>query len=113
MSISPFLSTNCPCNEALSRASKQLTEAGLRTIQTFDLHSAMASTQGCSCPNHGTEECDCQMVVLLIYGTAEEPLTLILHGSKSQTWFSLADSIVQHPNPQLEDAVQKALVQQG
>ena len=113
MSISPFLSINFPCSEALSRASKQLKEAGLRTIQTFDLHSAMANAQGCSCPNHGTEECDCQMMVLLVYGTAAEPVTLILHGSRTQTWFSLADTIVQHPNPQLEGAIQKALGLQG
>jgi hypothetical protein len=113
MNISPFLSTDCPCSEALPRVSQQLKEAGLRTVQTFDLHSAISGTQACSCPNHGTQACDCQMVVLLVYGTAEEPVTLILHGNGNQTWFSLADAIVQHPNTQLEAIIQQALIQQG
>jgi len=111
MTISPFLSTHSPCSEALPMACQQLQEAGLRTVQTFDLHSAITGTHGCSCPNHGTEECDCQMVVLLVYGTAAEPVTLILHGNGTQTWFSLADTILQDPNPQLQMTIQKALAQ--
>ena len=112
MNISPFLSTNYPCSEALPRVSKQLKEAGLRTVQTFDLHSAITGAHGCSCPNHGTEECDCQLVVLLVYGTAAEPVTLIMHGNGEQTWFSLVDTILQDPNPQLQITIQKALAQQ-
>jgi hypothetical protein len=112
MNISPFLSVQCPCDEALPKVSRQLREAGLRTVQTFDLHSAMAGIDGCSCPNHGTDECDCQMVVLLVYGDTAEPASLILHGNSKQTWVSLADSIFQHPNPQLQSSIQKALGQQ-
>jgi hypothetical protein len=112
MNISPFLSIYCPCDEALPKVNKQLKEAGLRTVQTFDLHSAMTGTHGCSCPNHGTEECDCQMVVLLVYGAAAEPVTLLLHGNSKQTWISLADTILQNPNPQLQITIQKALGRQ-
>jgi hypothetical protein len=109
MNISPFLSIYCPCDEALPKISKQLKEAGLRTVQTFDLHSAMTGTHGCSCPNHGTEECDCQMVILLVYGDTAEPVTLLLHGNSKQTWISLADSVLQRPNPQLQITIQKVL----
>lgn len=110
MNISPFLSLSCPCNEALPKVNHQLKEAGLRSVQTFDLHSAVMGTQGCSCPNHGTAECDCQMMVLLVYGDAAEPVTLLLHGNSKQTWISLADTILQ--NPQLQTTIQKALEQQ-
>ena len=113
MNISPFLSMYCPCDEALPRISKQLKEAGLRTVQTFDLHSAIAGTHDCSCPNHGTEECDCQMVVLLVYGAAAEPVTLLLHGNNKQTWISLADTILQNPNSQLQITMLKALGHQA
>jgi hypothetical protein len=112
MNISPFLTFYCPCDETLPRVSQQLTEAGLRPVQTFNLHSAMMGTHGCSCPNHGTEECDCQMVVLLVYGEAAEPVTLLLHGNSKQTWVSIADSILQHPDPQLQITIQRALGQQ-
>lgn len=112
MNISPFLSIYCPCAEALPGVSKQLKEAGLRTVQTFDLHSAMTNTHDCSCPNHGTEECDCQLVVLLVYGAATEPVTLILHGNSRQTWVSFADTVIQNPNFQLQITIQNALGQQ-
>ena len=109
MNISPFLSTDCPCDEALPRVNQQLKDAGLRTVQTFDLHSARSGTHGCSCTNHGTEECDCQMLVLLVYGGAVEPETLILHGNSKRTWISLADTVLQTRNPQLQLTIQKAL----
>jgi hypothetical protein len=107
MNVSPFLSIFCPCDDALLRVRKKLKEAGLRTVQTFDLHSAMTGTQGCSCPDHGTEECDCQMGVLLVYGAAAEPVTILLHGNSKQTWVSLADTIL--PNPQLQITILEAL----
>jgi hypothetical protein len=112
MNISPFLSVYYPCSEALFKVSQQLKEAGLRSVQTFDLHSAMTGTHGCCCPNHGTEECDCQMVVLLVYGDTAEPVTLILHGNSKQTWISLAETILENPNPQLKITIQEALERQ-
>lgn len=109
MNISPFLSTNSPCDETLPRVNKQLQEAGLRTVQTFDLHSAMSAAHGCPCPDHGTGNCNCQMVVLLVYGGALEPETLILHGDSKRTWISLGDTVLQNPDHQLQTRIQKAL----
>lgn len=113
MNISPFISLHCPCSEALLKVSKQLEEAGLRIVQTFNLHSAMTGSHGCSCPNHGTEECDCQMVVLLVYGVDAEPVTLVLHGDSNQTWVSFADTFLQNPNPRLQVIIQEAVGRQA
>lgn len=52
------------------------------------------------------------MVVLLVYGTAAEPVTLILHGNSKQSSISLVDTIIQNPNPQLRSTIQKALGRQ-
>ena len=52
------------------------------------------------------------MVVLLVYGTTEEPVTLILHGNGDQTWFSLPDTALQNPNPQLQLQILETLGQQ-
>ena len=109
MNISPFLSVNQPCNEALEWAKNQLLQAGLRPIQTFDLHTARLAMHDCSCPNHGTEECDCQMVVLLVYGKAPNPATLILHGNDGQTWVSIANDPQQRANAKLLHSIQQAL----
>ena len=61
MNISPFLSVNHSCDEALQWTKKLLLQARLRPMQTFDLHTARVGLQDCPCPNHGTNECDCQI----------------------------------------------------
>jgi hypothetical protein len=91
MSMSPFLSVRCPCQEALAWVNQRLAEANYRSVQTFDLHEARTGSSSCTCPNHGTAECDCQMIVLLVYGGASQPATLILHGNDGQTWLSIGD----------------------
>lgn len=109
MSISPFLSVDCPCDKTLCWAKKRLSQVGLRFVQTFDLHTARAGLHDCPCPNHGTEACDCQMVILLVYGDMSEPLTLILHGNNGQTWLSIADSPRQSADVSLYTVIKRAL----
>jgi hypothetical protein len=109
MSISPFLSVQQPCDKALQWAKERLSQKGLRTVQTFDLHTARAGLHDCSCPNHGTDECDCQMVVVLVYGNTEGPSTLILHGSGGQTWLSTVDDPRQKSVARLATEIQQAL----
>ena len=92
--LSPFLSINCSCEEVLHRSKTKLSEAGLTPVQTFDLSNARLGSHNCTCPNHGTEACDCQMVVLLVYGEFPEPATLILHGNDGKTWVSITDNAI-------------------
>lgn len=49
------------------------------------------------------------MVVLLVYGEAAEPATLILHGNDAQAWFSIVDNSGQHADAKLAAAIQQAL----
>lgn len=109
MNISPFLSVNQTCDDTLQWTKKQMSRAGLRSMQTFDLHIARAAFHDCSCPNHGTEDCDCQMVVLLVFGQAEEPATLFLHGNDGRTWLSVADTPPQHTDADLLEKIRSAL----
>jgi hypothetical protein len=81
----------------------------LRPVQTFDLHAARAGMHDCPCPHHGTDECDCQMVVVLVYGKTDQPVTLILHGNDRQTWLSVADSLHQRSDPKLSAEIRVAL----
>lgn len=39
------------------------------------------------------------MMVLLIYGKAEEPVTLILHGDDGQTWLSIVNNSIKQADP--------------
>ena len=92
--LTPFLSLNHPGDKSLVWLKERLATANLRVVQTFDLHSTRHAPEDCPCPHHGTDQCDCQMVVLLVYANAAEPATLILHGNDGQTWLSL----VEHPD---------------
>lgn len=128
MNISPFLSINQPSDEALQWTKQQLSQASLRVVQTFDLHTARLAMHDCPCPNHGTEACDCQMVVLLVYGKVADvstglntsvstlpmvvntsPATLILHGNDGQTWVSIANDPQQRTDAKLINSIRQAL----
>jgi hypothetical protein len=107
--FSPFCILNCPCEEALSWTKAQLSQAGLRVLQTFDLSTTRHPLEECPCPHHGTSKCDCQMVVLLIYGTTNKPATLILHGNDGQTWISLETNSLHPVDPTMCSSIEKAL----
>lgn len=107
--LSPFLSIDSSCDQALQMTKTQLSEAGLSAVQTFSLNTARLGLHNCCCPNHGTEACDCQMIVLLVYGEAPGPATLILHGNNGQTWISIADSASQRGDPKLVASIRRVL----
>lgn len=109
MNISPFLSVDQTCGEVLHRVKALLSAAGLGSVQTFDLNAARRGLHECTCPNHGTDACDCQMMILLVYGDAPEPLTLILHGNNGQTWFSIVEDSRLSADVSLYAATRQAL----
>lgn len=78
-------------------------------MQTFDLHDVRLGHDTCPCPHHGTSQCDCQMIVLLVYGDEAEPITLILHGNDGRTWLSLVNTLAQHADSFLQVSIEKAL----
>jgi hypothetical protein len=49
------------------------------------------------------------MVILLVYGKAEEPVTLILHGNDGQTWLSIAEGPRQRSDTKLPAEIRQAL----
>jgi hypothetical protein len=107
--LSPFLSIDCSCDQILQTTKAKLSQAGLSAVQTFNLTTARLGLHDCGCPNHGTEACDCQMIVLLVYGEVPEPATLILHGNDGQTWISIADNTLHEVDPKLTTSIRHAL----
>lgn len=93
-----------PCNEAVRWMIDRLNQSGLQVVQTFDFESARGTQSSCTCNNHGTERCDCQMIVLLVYGNASQPISLMAHGYDGKTWLSLVDTF-HASNPALETQV--------
>lgn len=108
-SLSSFLSIDRPCDQALDWLTRSLAREGLRVLRTFDLHDARLALGNCLCPHHGTDDCDCQMVVVMVYGKATQPATLILHGNDGQTWLSLVNNPLQRADPSMQSCIEQAL----
>jgi hypothetical protein len=108
----------CPCAEAVALVTSAFAECGLRVLHSFDLrvasHRAMwaadlAIPADCLCPKHGTADCDCQMVVMLVYGAAASPATLEAHGHDGRTWLSLVDTPEQRSDAILAETIVQSL----
>lgn len=84
-------SVHRPCSEVLAVIQEALVPAGLRALITFDLQAARERAADRRCPHHGFAVCDCQLVILLVYGKSVTPATLILDGSDGQTRLSMPD----------------------
>jgi hypothetical protein len=94
---------------AIEQSIRQLDLAGLQVVRSFDLKVARSAHLECTCPNHGTDLCDCQLVVLLVYGQDGPPATLVVHGHDGQTHIALVDTTRQCPSPQLVSAIMRAI----
>jgi hypothetical protein len=112
---SPFLILEKPCDAAIDWVAQQISCAGLQVVRTFDLQVARHDHTSCPCPNHGTGQCDCQMVVFLVYGarghrlSGHRPVSIVAHGNDGKTWFSVVDTPQQRADPRLEAAIRLAL----
>ena len=116
---SPFLILEQPCDQAIDWVARQIRSAGLQVVRTFDLHVARTQRSdahaSCPCPHHGTDQCDCQMVVLLVYGSGgyqsseRQPVSMVAHGYNGQTWFSVVDTPQQRADTRLEATIRRAL----
>ena len=108
----PFLVIENTCTQVLTLVNEKLTEAGFRTVQTFNLQTARLAHLGCKCPHHGTSDCNCQMVILLVYGKQEDPATLIIHSQDEKTGVSLSSPMGDHATQNLGSAIRRILVSQ-
>jgi hypothetical protein len=97
------------CEQATRQTEAALCHFGLRVVRSFDLRQVDGLPDDCDCPYHGTGLCDCQMVVLLVYGEAATPATLVAHGRGGKTWLTLVDSPEQRPLPDLAQRITTAL----
>ena len=91
-SLIPILTLNQEAEIAVTWTMSQLQTRGFQVERTFDLHAARMEHANCPCPHHGTTDCTCQMVVLLIHGIDQQLVTLIVHGNDNQTCLSLVES---------------------
>lgn len=106
----PFLALNQNYDQAEAWVKEKLTGAGFGVVPTFDLQVARSAHPERSCPHHGTDECNCQLVVLLVYGRDAGPATLVIHGQDSKTWISIATPVETGSRQNLESSVRHILI---
>lgn len=110
MEKAPFLVVEQPYETTIAWIVERLRNLGLQTTITFDLQAARRGHSDCACPHHGTERCDCQMVVILVYGQdRSQPVSLVVHSHEAITQLSFVDSPQQPINAQLEKLFLQAL----
>ena len=78
----PFLVTVQECSLVVEKICHQFSAAGLQTVCTFDLKTTLPPG----------EICECQMVVLLVYGKEGPPFSLSIYGEPDHTMVMLQDS---------------------
>jgi hypothetical protein len=97
-----------PCNETVQWTIGRLIQGGLQVLRTFDFEGARGVDTSCTCTCHGTDRCDCQVVILLVYDKDGQPLSLMVHGHDGKTWVNLVESF-QPNNSVLEMKIRKLL----
>jgi hypothetical protein len=109
--MTQLLTIECPNDEAVRWITETLNHAHLQVAASFDLRTTRTAFADCPCPHHATTICDCQMLVLLVYGSDARPATLVVHSREGRTWLSLADFAGQRPSSTLRAAILTALSQ--
>lgn len=97
-----------PTTRAVTTA---LARRGLSAVRSFDLRSALTHHGDCACPHHGTSQCNCQFVVLLVYGGSAPPVVLTCHCHDSRTQVQVAEDANVAPDPGLAEQVSLALLE--
>jgi hypothetical protein len=105
----PLTKLNCTGDQAITWLKDALNDTGLRVMLSFDSQHTRKSGTTATCPHHGTADCDCQIVILLVYDTGSQPATILAHGQDGETWISLVVAPGQRPPMYLENKIKQAL----
>ena len=104
--ITPIITFTSSHETAIAWINKQLIAFGLVVRQSFDLQAAKSAHVACTCPHHGTAQCDCQIVVLLVYGEQVAPVTLLIHSQDGNTTLSMEGPV----RPEMEDTLECKII---
>ena len=100
---------NYPSEDTVRQLTEALKRRGLHVVRSFDLRLAMNSSGPCDCPHHGTTDCDCQFVVLLVYGSLIDPITVTIHSNGPSTSVEVIETSPLVGGAELRERVQASL----
>jgi hypothetical protein len=114
------------CDESTAQAvTAALNRRGLRVVRSFDLRSVLAARShhpavpcDCGCAFRDTAGCDCQYVVLLVYGNDGAPVTVTVHSRAGLARVEIVSPVsgtfrntLPAPDPRLAGQVRDVLVE--
>ena len=102
--MTQLLTTNRNGSETIQWVTAALMQAGLQVSQSFDLRSVHDAFTACAC-EHKADTCDCDMAILLVYGSVSRPATIMVHSRNGRTWLSLVDTFGQRAPAALEKTI--------
>ncbi len=105
-SILPF---ECDGEGAAAAFTQALDRRGCLVVRSFDLRAALATHMDCECPYHGTAQCTCQFLVLLVYGQSGAPIAVTAHSRGAQTRMQVGQDANSQPDPRLVELIMAAL----
>ena len=111
-SISPLIIRN-DCETVSKALTENLRDADYQVMRSFDLQHARKAHLECLCPHHGNAQCDCQMVVLLIYLPNGEPHTLLAHGRDGVTYLGWDEKISEDEEEKLFSIIQNLSLEEA
>ena len=85
----PVFIIESPCAQFVERLKIALIDKGFLVLQSFDLQSTRIIHDDCSCPHHGANQCNCEVIVLLIYQGRSAPIPILLDGRDGKTFVSI------------------------
>lgn len=81
------------CDHVVAGLTESLIAQGLQVHLSFDLQSArreLADPADCPCPYHGTADCSCQYIVMLVSREGVPPISIVAHGHEDLTHLSVS-----------------------
>ena len=90
-----------------------LAQRGLTVVRSFDLRAAGAGSAACACQDHTNPACECQLVVLLVYGRAGEPLSMVVTGYGGRTHLQIVQDATVRPDPRVAAETWDTLIELG
>jgi hypothetical protein len=99
-------------HQVVDLLTQELCKNEIQITRSFDLQATRAVHAGCSCPHHGTKQCTCQLIVLLVSEWQNPPVTLVLEGRDGHTWVSLVVAPGEKVLPHILDLVRTTLLRE-
>ena len=97
------------CQTSVHDVSECLQNGGYQVLQVFNLQVARATQPSSCCPIHGMEQCDCQLVIFLVYAGDKQSVTLMVYGNDCETSVEIVNTLVQPACPEMLPTIRQLL----